>query len=139
MEERVSPVRVLPDVMVFVERAEHESLAGKILFPYEEDAVPYENTAEMLLKIDEMFERAETGYKKDGRLRQYHTFKEFSGIRGGRTVFFLRILYRQNGNMQGTFFSGKFSRRPMTFRSTMELGYYIRELTQLLEEGKRHG
>ena len=138
MEERVRMRRVLPDVMVFVDRTENSSLSGRILFPYEKNAVPYENTGEMLLRIDEMFERAETNVEKNEKLYPYHTFKDFSGVKGGRTVFFLRVLYRQNGNMQGTFFSGKLSRTPVTFRSTMELGYYIRELTQLLEEGERH-
>lgn len=138
MEEKIFRMRILPDVMVCVEEIRNMTLSGSILFPYEVCAVPFENTADMILKIDGMFEKAEKVVREERMLYQYHDFKDFSGIRGKREVFFLRVLYRREGNMQGTFFSGRLKRRPVAFRSTMELTYYLRELTELLEEGEKH-
>ena len=138
MEEKIFRVRILPDVMICVEEIRNMTLSGRILFPYEVCAIPFENTADMILKIDGMFEKAEKVVREKRKLWQYHDFKDFSGIRGKRDVFFLRILYRKDQNMQGLFFSGRLKGRPMAFRSTMELTYYLHELTELLEEGEKH-
>lgn len=138
MGEKMFRVRIHSDVMVCVDEIRNMTLAGRILFPYEVCAIPFENTADMILKIDGMFEKAEKTVRKEQTLWQYHDFKDFSGIRGKRDVFFLRVLYRNDQNMQGLFFSGRLRRRPMAFRSTMELTYYLRELTELLEEGEKH-
>lgn len=138
MEEKTFRARILPDVMVCVEQVRDAVLSGRVLFPYKRYPVPFENAADLIMKIDRMFVQAETAVRENRELFQYHSFKDFSGISQEKAVFFLRILYRRNENMQGTFFSGKLSHRPATFRSTMELAYYLRELTEVLEEGEKH-
>lgn len=127
-------MQILSDVMVCIEQLENGRISGKIMSPYEKNPVFFTNAADMLLMIDRIFDKVERESKTGEKLCQYHSFKEFSACRGRKGTFFFRILYRQYHTMQGTFFCSLFSRKPVIFRSTVELAYYIQDVVKLLEE-----
>lgn len=127
-------MQIFSNVIVCVEQIENGSLSGEIWFPYEENAVSFYSTIDMFLKINYMFDRVERVFEENHKVYQYHSYKDYSGFRRKKIMFLLRIISRQYETMQGTFFNGTFLKKPVPFRSTVELGYYIHELVQMMEK-----